>query len=238
MCLIILFSPMELAFTRKAKLNLYGKTIPELIQQARHIVTCMTGNADFTTPNPPLLTITNAANALEAAYQQSQDGSHAKKAEMKLEAFVLKHFLALLETYVTNTSNGDEQTILGSGMEVNKIPEHTGVTPAPADVNLSNGINEGEVTVKFGKVAHAASYDIDYYESVPVQNLGQQGQTIAGINLGMNLADIAWQHTNGSTKAKFTITGLTPGNRILVRVAALNTEGIGTWSDPATMIIP
>jgi hypothetical protein len=232
MILTILFS--GLGFIKKAKLNLYGKTVPEIIQLARHIVTCMTANPDFTAPNPSLLAITAMTDNLEAAYEESQDGSHTKKALMQQLENILKHNLAYLEAYVTNTAMGDEQVILGSGMEVGKTPEHAGVLPAPADVRISNGNNEGEVMVRFDKVEHAASYEIQYYEA----NDNQQGENTPAITLGMNLDDIPWQHIDVSTKTKFIITGLMPGNRIIVRVAALNTEGLGTWSDPATMIIP
>jgi hypothetical protein len=226
---------------KKAKLDLRLKKVAELIQLAKRIVTMMTGNVNFTTPLPALVDITAKITALEAAYEDSQSGNHAKVAEMHQLTTELKHMLSFLASYVNNIAQGNEQKIFSSGMEVSKDPEHTGLLPAPADVRLLSGPNAGMVEVRFGKVANAKSYEIESFESgaiPPVQTGGQQTQPVAGINLGINLEDIPWEQSGISTQTKFIIEGLAPGNRIIVRVVAVNTEGKGTWSDPATMIVP
>ena len=41
-----------------------------------------------------------------------------------------------------------------------------------------------------------------------------------------------------TTAAHVTITGLTSGSRVWVRVRAIGTKGEGPWSDPATKIVP
>ena len=226
---------------KKAILELHGKPVPVLIQDARHYVTEMTGNVNFTTPDPPLADITAKALALETAYEAAKAGNHAKVAETHALTKDLKHLLSFLSVYVNMIAKGDVQIILSSGMKASKDVEHSGVMPAPADVRLANGTNEGQVEARWNKVVNARSYEIDYYEAgatPPAQVAGQPTQTVAGINLGMNLENIPWQHAGTSTSTKFEITGLSSGNRILVRISAVNTEGKGTWSDPATMVVP
>jgi hypothetical protein len=226
---------------KKAKLDLRLKKVPELILLARHIVTSMTGNPTFTTPLPALADITAKALALESAYEVSIDGNHAKISEMHQLTTELKHLLSFLASYVNNISQGDAQKILSSGMQVNKDPEHSGVLAAPADVRLDKGTNEGMVEARWKKVVNAKSYEIEYFEAgqaPPAQSGGQLTGTVAGINLGINIEDIPWEQAGISTNTKFMIKGLYPGNRIIVRIVAVNTEGKGTWSDPATMVVP
>jgi hypothetical protein len=40
------------------------------------------------------------------------------------------------------------------------------------------------------------------------------------------------------TKSSATVTGLTSGQRVGFRVAAIGAAGQGPWSDPATQIVP
>jgi len=226
---------------KKGKSNLRNIKVAVLIQQARHIVTEMTGNAHFVTPIPALADITNKINALENAYEDSKSGSHAKKAEMHQLTKDLKHMISFITNYVNFIAQGDEQIILSSGLQLYKEHEKSGLLPAPADVHLSNGFNEGEVTVSFKKVNKAKSYEIEYFETnfaQSAQNPAQQTETIAGINLGLNLSEIPWKRANPCTKSKCIINKLTPTSRVIVRVAAVNSKGVGEWSDVATMVVP
>ena len=48
----------------------------------------------------------------------------------------------------------------------------------------------------------------------------------------------SWVNKAPSTKSKSSLTGLTSGTRVWVRVRATGTGGQGAWSDPATKIVP
>lgn len=63
----------------KIKLDLFGKTVPGKIQFMRQVVTQMTGNANFTTPNPALATITTKVNTLETSFNTQQTAQQAAK---------------------------------------------------------------------------------------------------------------------------------------------------------------
>src|SRR4051812_24225383 len=60
-----------------AKLGFAQMTPTVKVSTARHIVDAMTGNPNFTTPNPSLASVTAAADALEAA-QAALDGTLIK----------------------------------------------------------------------------------------------------------------------------------------------------------------
>jgi hypothetical protein len=55
-----------------AVLGFAGLSIPRKIEKGRFIVTSMTANANFTTPNPPLATVNTNINGLETAYIAAQ----------------------------------------------------------------------------------------------------------------------------------------------------------------------
>ena len=46
----------------------------KLIEFVRNIVTLMTGNANFTTPSPPLATVTSAVDQYDSLVQEASNG--------------------------------------------------------------------------------------------------------------------------------------------------------------------
>jgi hypothetical protein len=54
--------------------------VPELIKLVQAIVTAMTDNANYTTPEPPLATITGATNDLALAETATQARTHGAAA--------------------------------------------------------------------------------------------------------------------------------------------------------------
>ena len=76
------------------------------------------------------------------------------------------------------------------------------------------------------------------------------GSLNAKCNTDPNASTYEWQTTTGdpvtgtyvtfthTTGAKVTITGLTSGQRVWVRVRAIGTHGEGPWSNPSDKIVP
>ena len=56
----------------KVKLALQQLTVPQKVQFLRQVVTAMTGNANFATPSPTLVTITDKADDLETKFNDAQ----------------------------------------------------------------------------------------------------------------------------------------------------------------------
>jgi len=233
---------------KHAVLKMYKLPVPEFISLGRHVVTSMTGNPDFTMPDPPLADMTTALLNLENAYNDALDGAHSKVILVEPLRKTAEGLLARQVNYVDSVAHGDESKMLGAGMQATKDREAVGFLPAPADVRVLHGNNEGEVLVRFDKVAGAKSYTIDYYQNIlTVQQLQQanQSQLSTGLQIntalddaaGLNLSQIHWLHGGVSTKTSHIVTGLRAGARVWIRVAAIGAAGQGTWSDPATKIV-
>jgi hypothetical protein len=47
-----------------------------------------------------------------------------------------------------------------------------------------------------------------------------------------------WVARNPTTLSSTTLTGLTSGTRVWVRVAGVGSKGVGPWSDPVSKIVP
>src|SRR5690242_1954061 len=100
-------------------LSLSQLNIPAFIEACRRIIIAMTGNANFTTPSPALLSITTALNTLETTYQQGLAGNHSSKALQKSQRKAANALMQQLKTYVQTTSTTPEIAVT-SGMALRK----------------------------------------------------------------------------------------------------------------------
>jgi hypothetical protein len=205
----------------KIKLNLQRMAIPEKVQFVRQIVTAMTGNANFTTPEPSLTDITTAVNTLETAYNAANT---ARQNAMSLTSTVddnetmLDALVAKLANYVENKTDGDDAKIQSAGMALKSKPSPVGAMPAPAALTATASDNDGEVDLSWDAVRGAKSYPAEVSPDPPTQT--------------------SWTPAGISTKSYITVKGLKSGTKYWFRVAALGAAGQGPWSDPATKYAP
>src|SRR5258705_7040935 len=100
----------------KVKLDVYSKkNIPGKIEYARDRVTDMTGNANFTTPAPPLPTVKSAADDLELKYNKAQGGGPADTAAQNAAELILDDLMRREAAYVDSIANGNEVIITSGG---------------------------------------------------------------------------------------------------------------------------
>ena len=203
------------------KLNFARLSVPEKIALTRRIVTKMTGNPHFISPQPPLTAITAAADALEQAESEAQTARQEAKAKTTIrnnKEDDLGRVMTQEVGYVTAVSGGDEETIQSAGMDVRATPAASTTPTQPAALSATGGDHDGTMDLSWDPVVDAASYVIEISPD-PVT------------------AD-SWKHQGVSTRSTFTVTGLPSGSRIWFRVAAVNPNGQSPWSDPATKIVP
>lgn len=201
----------------KIKIGFSGLSVPEQIERARLIVTMMTGNASYTTPNPTLGVVTSATDVLETAYNESRNRDKIKMAAMRLrrKEFLLQ--IGQLSAYVQDASGGDQEKILSSGYTVAgaKIP-HPVVAGEVTNVRLSDGSNSGKINVLWNKATDAVIYAVEVSP-----NADFSGDSMArGV----------------STKTHKEIGTLTPGTKYWVRVFALGREEFGPFTEPVSII--
>ena len=205
----------------KVKLELAILTVLEIIALARLIVTKMTGNANFTTPDPPLADITTAADDLRDAEQEVEavKSTLAEKVVIQNQKEqALKDKLTSEGRYVDNKANGDKAIIESAGMKASDEPSPVGELPKVQNLSLTHGDNPGEVDSQWNSEKHKVNYTVQY-----------------------SLQPIAtpdWKIAGNPTKSKFTIEGLPSGATVWVRVCANGTSGSSPFSDPATIIVP
>ncbi|MBD0373266.1 MAG: fibronectin type III domain-containing protein [Pyrinomonadaceae bacterium] len=205
----------------KVKLNFRGLSVPEKIARARQIVTAMTGNPNFPSPQPTLAQVNSSIDELEEAHATAQAARQAAKASTtalnnKEEAF--DRTLSQLAGHVESISGDDEQKIQSAGMDVRSTPTPVGELPAPETLNATQGDQEGEIDLAWDKVTGARSYVIERSADPPTAT--------------------SWSHAAVSTKSQVTIGGLTTGTKYWFRVAAVGPQGQSGWSNPATKIAP
>src|ERR1035438_1144543 len=128
-------------------LGLAGLSIPKKVEKARFIVTSMTGNANFNTPNPALAIITANTASLETAQLAAKGGGVDDTANMHAMELVLDLSLKSLAAYVEGIANVNpmsaEAIILSAGMGVKSTGGRTAKdfavtqTGNPGEVKLS-----------------------------------------------------------------------------------------------------
>lgn len=188
-------------------------SVPVKFEKARQIVAAMTANPTiFETPTPNLASVSDAADALESAYNDAKGGGNkSKTALMYNKEKDLDDLLTRLGHYVEDISLGDAQIILLADMDVKNPGGPVSNLDPPVNLEAGAGDASGEISLIWKPVDHALNYMVQ-------------------ISSGNN----AWTQLDIVTKARYVASGLTPGVHYSFRVAALGTPGVGPWSDAAS----
>jgi len=203
------------------KLNFSRLSIPEKIARARQIVTALTGNPHFTSPQPSLAAITTAASELETAFadvQAIRQEAKTKTTIQNAKEDVLDKLVSQSAAYVTAVGGDDEAIIQSAGMNLRASRSALAVSSQPQALGDTAGAHDGTMDLPWDPVVEAARYVIEPSPDPPTAT--------------------SWKHLGVSTKSSFTVTDLVSGSRVWFRVAAINAAGQSPWSDPATKIVP
>ena len=197
----------------EVKFDFAGKTIPDKILFARNVITKMTGNANFVTPNPTLLVLKGGADALETAAENAADGGKTLTATMHSKEAALVALMKTEAAYVQEISKGDALIINSGGWQIKGSKSPVGDMPLVENAKASRNDNAGQVDLQWKAVKGARAYKIEYSPT----------PTVAG----------SWLIGGVSTKSKFSMHGLTSGVNIWFRISAIGAAGTGPSSDTA-----
>ncbi|MFI5150298.1 MAG: fibronectin type III domain-containing protein [Bacteroidia bacterium] len=199
---------------RTVALFLNRKSIPQLIADAKHYVTQMTGNVNFPAPNPPLADITTEINTLDAAYNLSLTRARGSVAAMHTEATILRHSLKALGAYVELQANKDPENaaviIEGAGMTVKKTS-----TRPPRVFSAKQGAVFGTVKLD-SKAVKRGSY---------IYQLSTKPDD-----------PTSWTEVYQGTRVKFTTKVLSRGTTYYFRTATIDKNGKSDWSDTISIM--
>jgi hypothetical protein len=150
----------------QAKINIGFSRIPDgdLDEKAKHIITSLTGNANFPTPSPTLATVQTALDEYEDALALDQSPTRTATVEVKRE--MLENLLQQLGVYVSTTANGDKDKLVTSGFEMRKDPTQTEAdVAAPANLRLKSTGTTGEVQLLCDAVDRARNYQVQHTQN-------------------------------------------------------------------------
>lgn len=192
-----------------------------LASLAGKTLTCMTNNTAFPNPRPDM----TAYALLVEDYRAKQEiaatrGSQLeKKARDNARAKLLKA-MKDLANYVNSVADGDAEQLVSSGFDLVPPPQPTGFPTIPKGAKMLDGRFSGEVKFTFGSLASAWGYEYSYATELDADGIPIWGDIIRTTNSRQNF-----------------ISGLTPAERVYVRVRAYNGKGIGDWTDLISFIV-
>ncbi len=191
-------------------------TDAQLLAATDTIVSGMTGNAAYPTPEPTLAEVGAAKGDFSTAMTAANGGGVQQTAAKNAQRVVLTGLLRNLAAYVQTHCNNDLSTLLSSGFVAQKQRQPAGVLPAPDNLRLQRGDVTGQLKARVNPVTNASSY--------------QWRSTVS-------TAPADWQDGGTTTAASQTFEALTPGTIYIVQARAIGSAGPSDWSDPAMLMV-
>jgi hypothetical protein len=186
----------------------------------RKTVVAMTGNMSFPTPDPPLNKITDVCDRLETAKNEADLAWQIAKEKTTIQNQVEDEYDDLinkLANYVEVTSNGDIAKIESANMNPKSDAVRSGELPEiPVNLTITLSDLENEMDLMWEPVDGAKSYNI--YMSTNADD------------------PTKWTFVKSSTRSSAFVTGLSSMQRYYFRVAALNANGQGGFSETASKV--
>jgi hypothetical protein len=199
----------------KVVLDFIKLSVAEEIAFFRSVISKLTGNETFPTPDVPLTDAKKAVDDLESSFIAAKDGSHTAVSLMHDNKEAAEVFFRSLAAYVDRNAAGDETKILSSGFHVSKQP----VPAVRPEFSVELGEKSGSVLLRRQKVEGAHSY---IWQSCKSENPGIESD---------------WSTAMVTTQVSTEITGLTPLTKYWFRVAAVTIDGTGAFCDPIMQVV-
>lgn len=195
-------------------------SIPDFSQRLKVIVTCMTGNANFTTLQTAVQALSVEATifydlAVEA--EQRQKGVILARSASRIKLTDMLHSIGY---GVSNIAEGSEQILASSGFEYTQPKKPTPDMQRPAPPTLASGINLGEIECK--TVSQAGMKSVNYYITADATAISASNND-------------AWDIMSYN-KSKYTFYNLIPGQRYFIKVGLIGVRGQEVISDPVSYI--
>lgn len=190
---------------------------PNLSSKALDIYTSMVDNANFPTPSPAMPDVLAAINSYNESLAAAQTRDRTAVAIKNQNRAALIIILKALGRYVTFTSEGDIAMLTSSGFTLAKPREKRPDITKPENMQLTDGINNGELVSSVDGVKDVNSYIHQYKADV-----------LTGENNWINIF---------STSRLCTITGLANGQKYWARVGAIGANNQVAYSDAISRIV-
>ena len=225
----------------RVKLGFSRLSVGNKLITAKWVVTCMTGNAYYPSPDPDLQTVSAAIDTLDRAAQQALKGGTDKTLAKNIAEDELLVLMNQLQSYVQMASGGRALVIESSGMGV-----ENGRTPASLPQAIQNpratvGGNPGEIELSWGSAKIQKSYVVEMKNpnvktaALPPIADPVEDQDVAVIT---DASTKEWIRIDTVTRPTMTVKGLTTGTVYSFRIAAVNSAGQGAYSQVVSSVAP
>ncbi|MEA5405684.1 hypothetical protein VB776_22285 [Arcicella sp. DC2W] len=175
------------------------------------ILNSLTGNANFSNPQPSLADIAASRDAYINALSANETGGKQQTLVKNEARKNLEAKLRLLGLYVQANCNNNEVIAQGSGFDIQKSRTPTGILERPTNFKVENGPASGTLVASSDKVDGAKTY-VYQITTAPVSD------------------NSIWQTEYASTKTHMFV-GLTPGTQYAVKMAGIGVEPMLIYSD-------
>ncbi|MEO7310255.1 MAG: fibronectin type III domain-containing protein [Chitinophagaceae bacterium] len=199
----------------RVKVGFKDLSVPNKIQKALRIISCIANNTAFPTPNPSVAALELGVQALEDAYQTAIDGGRSLKAALALREAELDTMFRLLAGYVTNVSGGNAEIIRSSGFEVYAGASAATSLEKPLNLRAVTSRHANQLLVSWKPVKGAKIYVVEKSTD------GANGWTVCGF----------------STRRQMVVAGLPALQYFSLRIAAIGASGQSPWSDVARGLV-
>lgn len=194
-------------------------TDENLLVLSETVLGALAENHYFPEPNPPLSEIQPAieeyTEKLAIARRRGSPQDTAEKNESRL--IVEKH-LRELAFYVNTIARGNLAVMLSSGFEISRYRRSVLPPEKIKNIRMTDGANSGQIRLSFDAQPRVRLYEYRYTADKDLN-----GKEV-------------WNNKviRTSTSRNNLIDSLMPGRYYYVSVRAINSRGIGDWSEIAT----
>jgi hypothetical protein len=186
--------------------------------KAQSIISALTSNANFPVTAPTLAIFTGIKNTYSTSLAKAFNRDRNAVAQKKVAKVALLANLNLLAINLESIALGDRVKLVSSGMEINSETESVPTLSAPTDMQLTDGINVGEMRFSVRATSQAIAYVFEYtLDAVPTE-------------------DNKWVSKTVSSR-EYLFTGLTSGVRIYCRVGAIGRKGQEAFTSIISRIV-
>jgi len=204
---------------RQIALKLRKLSADAVVTRANDIHEKMTANAAiFDTPPITMADLASAIDNLSKAQHLTLMGGKAATIARNERRKELEDILKVLASYVITISRGNEETYSLAGMEAKRRgPLRYDFLDTPGNLRSESVYGEA-VLLRWGKVANAKSYEVEYTKDPSV--------------------DSAWTRTPIVSASRTLIHGLALKEQYWFRVRATGSQGmVSGWSETKKQIV-
>ncbi|SEM43436.1 hypothetical protein SAMN05216436_104194 [bacterium A37T11] len=193
----------------------------ELLTFGGTVLTAVTGNPYFTTPNPGLTVLETALEDFRDKMEVANRKGSPLDISLKNDSRdVLIEVLKQLAFYVNTVANGSLSVILSSGFRVMALPTRSMPPEKPTRVRLTDWLQSGQARLDFDPVKEAWMYEYQFTDALDETALPYWPQE-----------SLTTTRSNTNVLAPLTV-----GNRYFVRVRARNGMGMSDWTTAESII--